>query len=172
MTNKIKKTEYASFYQPYITALSDNDMGLIENLEYSHKKALEVLSAISKEKQIYRYAEDKWTIKEIVQHILDAECVFNYRALRFARRDNTELPGFDENQFALHSNANQRDIRSLLDEFSALRRTTVYLYGSFSDDALLGSGKVNGNIMSVRALGYLTSGHLLHHLNIIKSRYL
>jgi hypothetical protein len=172
MTTKIEKTEYASFFQPYITAISDNNMGLIENLEYSHKKALELLSSISKEKQIYRYAEDKWTIKEIVQHIIDAERVFNYRALRFARRDNIELPGFDENQFALHSNADQRDYKSLLDEFSALRRTTLYLYDSFSDDALLECGRVNGNTMSVRALGYLTSGHLLHHLNVIKSRYL
>ena len=172
MNSKIEKTEYASFYQPYITALSANEMGLIENLEYSHKKALDLLSTIIEEKQIYRYYKDKWTIKEIVQHIMDVEQVFNYRALRFARRDNVELPGFDENQFAANSNANQRDYVSLLDEFSALRRTTLYLYGSFSDNALLECGSVNGNAMSVRALGYLTSGHLLHHLNIIKSRYL
>lgn len=172
MNVKIEKTEYAAFYQPYINALSDNDMGLIENLKYSNEKASELLSTINKEKQIYQYAEDKWTIKEIVQHIMDAERVFNYRALRFARKDNIELPGFDENQFALHSNANQRDYKLLLDEFLALRRTTIYLYGSFSKDALLECGTISGNTMSVRALGYLTSGHLLHHLNIIKSRYL
>jgi len=172
MSTKIEKTEYAVFYQPYIDALSDNNMGLIENLEYSNEKASELLGTISKEKQIYQYAKDKWTIKEIVQHIMDAERVFNYRALRFARKDNIELPGFDENQFALHSNANQRDYKLLLDEFLALRRTTIYLYDSFSNDALLEYGKINGNMMSVRALGYLTSGHLLHHLNIIKSRYL
>jgi len=95
-----------------------------------------------------------------------------YRALRFARRDSIDLPGFDENQFVLASNANQRNYNLLLEEFTALRRTTVYLYNSFSDAALLEIGKIDGNKMSVRALGYLTSGHLLHHLHVIKNRYL
>ena len=127
---------------------------------------------INKEKQTYRYSNDKWTIKEIVQHIIYTERVFNYRALRIARKDSIDLPGFDENRFVKHSNANQRDYNLLLDEFSSLRKTTIYLYESFSDEALLEKGKINSNTMSVRALGYLTSGHLLHHMEVIKSRYL
>ena len=169
---RIDKSEYASFFQPYISVLSDNDMGIIENLKYSRKKAIDLLCNINKEKQTYRYSNDKWTIKEIVQHIIDTERVFNYRALRIARKDSIDLPGFDENRFVKHSNANQRDYNLLLDEFSSLRKTTIYLYESFSDEALLEKGKINSNTMSVRALGYLTSGHLLHHMEVIKSRYL
>jgi hypothetical protein len=172
MVDRLNKSEYATFFQPYITVLSDNDMGIIENLKYSHKKAIDFLGNINEGKQTYRYSKDKWTVKEIVQHIMDAERVFNYRALRISRKDSIDLPGFDENHFVKHSNANQRDYNILLDEFSSLRKTTIYLYASFTDVAILEKGKINGNTMSVRALGYLTSGHLLHHLDVIKSRYL
>ena len=97
MKIKISNSEYPAFFQPYITAISNNDMDLQGNLENSHKEAMELLSSIPIEKQMYQYEEGKWTIKEIVQHIIDTERVFNYRALRFARKDIIELPGFDEN---------------------------------------------------------------------------
>lgn len=172
MKFKINNSEYAAFFQPYITAISNNDMGLQGNLEYSHKKAMELLSSIPLEKQMHQYEKGKWTIKEIIQHIIDTERVFNYRALRFARRDHIELPGFDENHFVAYSKAGERDYNLLLDEFTTLRKSTCYLYESFSDEALLEVGMINDNNMSVRALGYLTSGHLIHHLDVIKKRYL
>lgn len=172
MKIKINNSEYATFFQPYITAISNNDLDLQGNLEYSHREAMELLRSIPIEKQMYQYEGGKWTIKEIVQHIIDTERVFNYRALRFARKDIIELPGFDENEFVVHSKAKQRDYKKLLDEFTTLRKSTCYLYESFSAAALLEIGMINGNNMSVRALGYLTSGHLIHHLDVIKNRYL
>jgi hypothetical protein len=166
------ENEYAAFYQTYIQAVANDDKNIVENLEDSIQYALRVLRAVPYEKHVFRYAEGKWTIKEIIQHLMDAERVFNYRALRFARKDTTDLAGFDENYYVQNSNADQREFIELLEEFSALRKDTVLLYKSFSTDALLEIGTANGNPMSVRALGYITTGHLLHHLKVIQERYL
>ena len=114
----------------------------------------------------------KWTIKEIIQHLIDTERIFNYCALRIARNDSIDLAGFDQDQFVMYSDANKRDFENLMKEFSDLRKTTITLYQNFSENRLLQKGSVSGNIMSVRASGYLTSGHLLHHLNVINHRYL
>ncbi len=172
MSKKIETKEYASFYQTYIDQIVENDKSIIENLEDSFQEVMSLLKDIDKDMQHYQYAENKWTIKEIVQHLIDTERVFNYRALRFARNDKTELSGFDENNFVEASNANQKEYKNLLGEYSALRRSTIFMYKSFNDMNLLCQGKANGSTMSVRALGYVTSGHILHHLHVIKSRYL
>lgn len=166
------ENEYAPFYQGYIQAVSNDDKNIIENLEDSIQYALRILRALPYDKHVFRYEEGKWTIKEIIQHLIDSERVFNYRALRFARKDTTNLMGFDENLFVENSNANSREFINLLEEFAILRRDTVLLYKSFSYDALLEIGTANENSMSVRALGYITSGHLLHHLKVIQERYL
>ncbi len=166
------ENEYAPFYQAYIHAVSNNDKNIIENLEDSIQYALRILRALPYEKHVFRYDEGKWTIKEIIQHLIDSERVFNYRALRFARKDTTDLMGFDEKLYVENSNANTREFINLLEEFATLRRDTVFLYKSFSYDAQLEIGTANGNTMSVRALGYITSGHLLHHLKVIQERYL
>lgn len=169
---KLESDEYALFYRPYIDILLDNDKSIIENLLDSYEKAIQILENLDIEKQLFQYAEGKWTIKELIQHIIDAERVFNYRALRFARNDASELSGFDENQFVSQSNANTRDYNDLLEEFSLLRRSTILMYKNFSTEVLLLKGKASDEFISVRALGYITSGHLLHHLHIINSRYL
>ena len=169
---KLQSDEYALFYRPYIDILLDNDKSIIENLLDSHEKAIQILENLDTEKQLFQYAEGKWTIKELIQHIIDAERVFNYRALRFARNDASELSGFNENQFVSQSNANTRDYNDLLEEFSLLRRSTILMYKSFPTEVLLLKGKASDEFISVRALGYITSGHLLHHLHIITSRYL
>jgi len=169
---KLQSDEYALFYRPYIDILLDNDKSIIEDLLDSHEKAIQILKNLDIEKQLFQYAEGKWTIKELIQHIIDAERVFNYRALRFARNDASELSGFDENQFVSQSSANTRDYNDLLEEFSLLRRSTILMYKNFSTEVLLLKGKASDEFISVRALGYITSGHLLHHLHIINSRYL
>ncbi len=166
------ENEYAPFYQTYIHAVSNNDKNIIENLQDSIQYALRILRALPYEKHVFRYDEGKWTIKEIIQHLIDSERVFNYRALRFARRDTTNLMGFDENLYVENADANSREFIELLDEFATLRKDTVLLYKSFSYDALVEIGTANGNTISVRALGYITSGHLLHHLKVIQERYL
>lgn len=168
----LEKSEYASFYQTYIDALLDNDKSIIENLEDSLVQFESSLNNISAEKQMYQYAENKWTVKEVVQHMIDTERVFAYRALRFARKDQTDLPGFDENLYVDNSEANQRDFKNLLDEFVAIRKATILLFQSFGDEILKYQGKASGSSMSVRAIGFIISGHLIHHLQVIKNRYL
>jgi hypothetical protein len=115
---------------------------------------------------------NKWSIKEVLVHIVDDERIYAYRALRFARNDRTELPGFDQDPFALYSGADQRPIDSIIEEYEAVRMATIALYESFTDDALLRKGIANKNEATVRALGYHIAGHELHHINIIRKVYL
>jgi hypothetical protein len=170
--SKLENNEYASFYRPYIQVLLDNDKNIVENLRDSYNKTIQTLENLDAEKQLFQYAEGKWTIKEIIQHIIDTERVFNYRALRFARNDASELSGFDQNFYVSNSNANTIDFQDLLEEFSLLRRSTILMYQNFTNKALLLKGNANGKPVSVRALGFITSGHLLHHLQVINNRYL
>lgn len=111
-------------------------------------------------------------MKELIQHVIDTERIFSYRAMCFARNDKTSLPDFDQDLFVNNDNDNKRDYEDLLDEMSTLRKSTIQLYKSFSEEALLRIGVASENKISVRALGYLFSGHQIHHLNIIKERYL
>jgi uncharacterized damage-inducible protein DinB len=127
---------------------------------------------ISEEKSGHAYAPGKWTIKELLQHIIDAERVFAYRALCFARKDAASLPGFDENNYADNSYANERDWQSLVDELKAVRKTTEILFDSFNTDMLNHSGIANNNPVTVNAIGFIIVGHLNHHMNIISERYL
>lgn len=169
-SGNLNENEYAPFYSGYIKGLGNVD--LIEVMKTSEKDLLNTLSNLTEEQYLYRYAEGKWTIKELLLHIIDAERVLSYRALRFARKDSTDLPGFDEDWYVDHSFANDRPINDLLKEFSEVRAASLSLFKGFSDDMLKYSGTANGNPMSVRALGFIISGHALHHLRIIKERYL
>ncbi|MCK5678211.1 MAG: DinB family protein [Flavobacteriaceae bacterium] len=169
---QLNKDEYNPYYKSYIELVTQNNKGLVKNLKDSLEKSLIVLTNLPKNKYLFRYAEGKWTINEILQHIIDTERIFNYRALRFSRKDLTELVGFDQNLYVDQSNANEREFDSLLDELTILRKSTIHLYESFTSEVLLIKGKSNSNFMSVRALGYITSGHLLHHLDVIKTRYI
>jgi hypothetical protein len=164
--------EYALFYEPYIEALVSNEKNILENLKETHLEAIALLKDLPEKKQHYRYAEGKWTIKELIQHFIDAERVLSYRALRFARRDATNLPGYEEDDYVKNSNGDTRDYNDLLEEFSAVRNTTILLFNSFTHESLQRIGSANGSIISVRALGFIISGHLQHHLTIIKDRYL
>ncbi len=168
----IPENEYAPYYKQYILPIEKNGKSLLDNLYDTQKEFENTLRYVPKEKGDYAYAEGKWTLKELVQHVIDTERVFCYRALSFARGDNTTLPGFDENFFVDNSGANKREYYDLLDEMDALRISTIHLFESFSDDMLLKIGEASGNKMSVRALGFLFSGHQMHHLNIVKERYL
>lgn len=167
----IKKDEFAPYFEKYIQ-LVEKEVSVVNNLKSSQKEFDVILKNISTEKQNFSYAEGKWTLKELIQHIIDTERIFCYRALCFARNDATSLPGFDQDIFVKNGNANQLDFKKLLKEMNVVRTATIYLFNSFSDESLLRVGTASGNKISVRALGYLSSGHQLHHLNIIKERYL
>tara|TARA_R110002124_G_scaffold181455_3_gene348845 strand:- start:1156 stop:1662 length:507 start_codon:yes stop_codon:yes gene_type:complete len=118
------------------------------------------------------YAPNKWTIKDILQHVIDNERIMAYRALRFSRKDATVLPGYEEALLASHSIASQRTITDLMDEFRAIRNSTNSLFKYMSDDMLLSSGNANGIVISALSLGYVIVGHAIHHQKIIIERYL
>lgn len=168
----ISKSEYAPYFEQYMQLVSVKEMSIIDNLEASQKEFHNLLENLPVEKHNYAYDEDKWTLKELIQHVIDTERVFCYRALCFARNDKTELPGFDQDIFVDNDNANDRDFYELLSEMDVLRKSTIQMFKSFTSEALLRKGIASKNSISVRALGYLFSGHQLHHVNIITERYL
>ncbi len=169
--SQILPSEYASFYQNYVSQVSD-EFPLVEELEISLHRLIKFVQDIPMDKFDYRYAEGKWTIKDILQHLIDAERIFAYRALRFARNDQTDLPGFEENDYVDEARANDRSIMQLLTELSALRHSTVLLYKTFSEQELLRTGTASNNVMSVRALGFIIIGHQNHHQRVFEERYL
>lgn len=169
--SQLQPTEYASFYANYIAQVSE-EYTLVEELEISLHRFIKFVQDIPMDKFDYRYAEGKWTIKDIIQHLIDAERIFAYRALRFARNDKTNLPGFEENDYVDEANANARSIMDLLTELSSVRHSTLILFKSFSQEELMRIGTANDSPMSVRALGFVIIGHQNHHQRVFEERYL
>jgi uncharacterized damage-inducible protein DinB len=163
--------EYPAYATMYLELLPP-DVEILKHLDASLKSNTKFLNSIPKSKLMHRYAEGKWTIKEVIGHLIDDERVYVYRALRFARNDSTELPGFDQDPYAAHSNANHRDLKNLLAEYAAVRASTLAFFNSLDDAALIRSGIANGNRSSVRSYPFHIAGHELHHINLIKQRYL
>lgn len=168
----IPKNEYAAYFEHYMQLVAVKNRSIIENLQHSQQEFDSVMRNLLEEKHSFSYAAGKWTLKELIQHIIDTERIFCYRALCFARNNKTALPGFDQDIFVDYGNANQLNYFDLLDEMATLRKSSIQLFQSFSEEALLRIGVASENEMSVRALGYLFSGHQMHHLNIVKERYL
>ncbi|MEO5571542.1 MAG: DinB family protein [Bacteroidia bacterium] len=162
--------EYPEYYDRYIKKVKGND--LLKSLEEIHQLTKELLLNLPEEKLNYRYAPGKWTIKEIIGHLMDAERVFAYRALRFARNDKTQLPSFEENDWADASNAQHRNFAELMNEFDAVRESTLQLFNSFDAEIILRKGIASNVEISVKAIGYSIAGHELHHSEVIKERYL
>lgn len=158
------------FYKNYVALVKD--MNLIEALEQSIKLTHELISNLPETKGDYRYAPGKWSIKELLCHLLDAERVFAYRAMRFARNDATPLPGFDENEYAPQANAEARSLKQLADELMRLRLTTLDLFKGFTNEMLQRKGSANNSVISVVNIGYVIAGHETHHRNILNERYL
>jgi uncharacterized damage-inducible protein DinB len=145
---------------------------LLKHLKDNFEHVKEFILSISKERLLYRYASNKWTIKEILVHIIDDERIYAYRALCFARNEKTKLPGFEQDDYVSFSNANDRPIENILQEYEAVRNATIALFEGLDETALLREGVANNNLATVRALGYHIAGHELHHINIIKEKYL
>jgi len=158
------------FYHGYIRQVKAAN--LADAFEEHQQTSRAFLEAIPPEKWSYRYAEDKWTISELVQHMIDAERIFCYRALRFARRDGTPLPGFEENDYAAASHAHKRSPGSLMEELQVVQRGSALLFASFDAEDLASTGTANGKHVYVEAIGYIIVGHALHHLQVLKERYL
>lgn len=162
--------EVPSFYHNYVRRVPEND--LMPALRNQTPSFLRFLNRIPAAKRNYRYARGKWTIKELLQHMIDAERVFAYRALCFARQDKTALPGFDENSYAASSKAQKRNWEDMIAEFKSLRQSTELLFASFDRQQLGSKGIANNNPISVLAIGFIVTGHAYHHLHILRERYL
>ncbi|MEQ9466361.1 MAG: DinB family protein [Ekhidna sp.] len=161
--------EVPEFYQGYIRALGEGE--LVPLLLKTGDEFITFCRRLTEPQGHYKYAEDKWSIKDIILHVTDAERIFAYRALRFARNDKTEISGFEQNDYVLEANADSRTIHNLLSEFTNVRAATLDMFSSFSEKVRKRTGVSNGVEMSVETLGYIISGHLMHHLNIIHERY-
>lgn len=168
--SELRPSEYNAYYKPYIDL--NNEHGLLDALRIGLAETLIFFETITKDKLEYRYEEGKWSIKEILQHIIDTERVFAYRAMRIARKDNTPLMGFDQDDYVEQSNANSRDISDLLSEYSFLRESTIHLFNGFTDIMLGNIGEASDSPLSPRAAGFIISGHEKHHCKVIKERYL
>jgi uncharacterized damage-inducible protein DinB len=158
------------FYHNYINQVTEDD--LITSFKNQTPRFVDFLKNIPANKIDYAYAAGKWTIKEVLQHIIDGERIFCYRALRFARKDPTPLPGFDENLFAETAKADQRSWNDLVEEFKAVRKATELLFNSFDEEQLNATGLSNNHSNYVLGFGYITVGHCIHHMKVIKERYL
>ncbi|HSN60933.1 MAG TPA: DinB family protein [Ferruginibacter sp.] len=147
-----------------------------DNVEAAFKNQQELINtffdSIPAEKADFAYAPGKWTLKEMLQHIIDAERIFAYRALCIARKESQSLPGFEENEYAQNSLANTRHWISLVEELKVVRRSTTILFESFTEETLSQSGISNNNPVTVNALGFVIIGHVYHHVGVIKERYL
>jgi hypothetical protein len=168
----LPKNEYPNYAQSYVDAAIKTEKNILENLQYSLSLVFETLGDLSKNKYDYAYAKDKWTIKELVQHLIDSERIFAYRALRISRDDTQNLLGFDETDFMTNFNLNDASMINLLKEFSLVRKSNIAMFKGFSNQMLQKIGEASNQPISVRALGVLMSGHVIHHINVIKERYL
>ena len=158
------------FYKNYVKQIEETD--LLQALRISGHRCLELVHAIPEDKEDYRYADGKWSIRELLCHMIDAERIFTYRALRFARNDKTPLAGFEENDYASQANASGRSLQKIASEMAHLRSSTIDLFESFTPEMLIRKGAANNNELSVIVLGFIIAGHETHHCNVLKERYL
>ena len=161
--------EHSPYYSRYIDLVPEGN--LVDLLVEQQLDTLGMLRRVDEGRGTYAYAPGKWTIKEVIGHMSDAERVFSYRALRFARGDATPLASFDENTYVPAGRFNDRRVGSLIDEFQSIGAATVHLFRYLSDEELMRSGVASGNPISVRALGYIIAGHERHHANLLRERY-
>lgn len=162
--------EYASYYEKYTSLVPDAD--ILSVLSEQIEATLALLRKLPEEKGNYRYAPDKWSIKELVGHLIDSERIFAYRALRIARNDKTPLPGFEQDDYIANANFDSCSLADLSAEFELVRRSNLAMFKQLSDEAWLRRGTASENEVSVRALAHIIAGHELHHLNVLRSRYL
>lgn len=174
MTNltiaKPDETEYLPYYGRYISLVPEGD--ILAVLDKQLETTLALLASIPETQAGYRYEPDKWSIRELVGHVIDAERIFAYRALRFARNDRTPVPGFEQDDYVRHGSFEAYPLGELAAEFESVRRSTIFLFKHLSEEAWLRRGVANESEMSVRALAYSIAGHELHHGEILRSRYL
>ncbi|HEY2325360.1 MAG TPA: DinB family protein [Thermoanaerobaculia bacterium] len=169
MNSRPQADEYAAYYGRYIEKVPDGDV--VAHLESQGNATQKILASVSEEKAGYRYEPGKWSIKQVVGHIADAERVFAYRLLAIARGEKQPLPGFDENEYMETADFDARPLSELAEGLAATRRATMALVRSLNDEAWNRRGVASDNPISVRALAWVIAGHERHHVNILRERY-
>jgi hypothetical protein len=161
--------EYASFYEKYVALITGND--IVATLEAQRLQMVQLFAARSERDGNFRYAPEKWTVKEVLGHVSDTERIFVYRALRIARGDQTPLSGFEQDDYVRGGSFGERSLASLAEEFVHVRHATVALFRSLGQEAWLRRGIANKNEVSVRVLAFIVAGHELHHRRVLEERY-
>jgi uncharacterized damage-inducible protein DinB len=169
MINRPQPDEYSAFAARYVNLVGKGP--ILEILEYQQQSTYNFFTRMDPGKAAYAYAEGKWTVKQVAGHMADTERVFAYRALAFSR-EAIELPGFDQDVYMENTTFNSRSLESLAEELKTVRECTLYLFRSFSDEQGVKKGVASGSPVSVRALAYMIAGHEMHHIKILKERYL
>ena len=162
--------EYAPYYSGYVGQVPEGN--IIEIMRAQLDDVMALFGRIAEEKADYRYAPDKWSVKELIGHIIDAERIFSYRALRFGRGDQTELASFEQNGYVPNYKLDKISLSDLANEFECVRRSTLYLLQHFDEAAWSRRGVASQNEVSVRAIAHIMAGHVNHHLNVLRERYL
>lgn len=168
---KPKTGDFPAYWETYFAHLPEHN-NIHELLTQSNMETIDLVTSVDAETLAYRYAPGKWSIKEIIQHLIDCERVFAYRAMRIARNDKSDNPGFDENLFVANCNADSRNIMDMVREFSILRASTIELFKSIGDNAWEQAGMANGFKVTIAGLAYAIAAHELHHIRVIDDRYL
>lgn len=164
-----ESAEYAPYYEKYIALVPGNDP--VAALETQRARTVHLFAGRGERDGNFRYAPDKWTVKDVLGHITDTERIFAYRAMRIARADRTPIEGFEQDDYVRSGGFIDRTLASLVEEFAAVRSATVALFRSLNKEAWLRRGIANKNEVSVRALAFITAGHELHHARILEERY-
>ncbi|KQT21545.1 DNA damage-inducible protein DinB [Chryseobacterium sp. Leaf405] len=162
--------DFQKYIQRYLDLIPSENW--LEELTISQEKTVKIYSNLTEEQSLFAYAEGKWTLKELLLHLSDTERIFQYRILAFARGEKSELPGFDEENYAANSFANERSLTSLLEEYQLIRKSSQIFLETADSSALKNIGIANGNQISSETIGKLIVGHNIHHLNVIEERYL
>ncbi|MDY7393840.1 DinB family protein [Aureibaculum sp. 2210JD6-5] len=167
----LNPSEFDDYYSRYINKLSDVTK-LRKGFEIGEITLIDFFKSIPEEKLTYRYQPEKWSVKEILQHLIDTERIFMYRCFRIARRDTTALAGYDQNIYIKPSEANTKSLDSLLNEFTINRNHSIALLNSLTDEDLSFIGNANGGAMSARAAAFIILGHDIWHMEVIQNNYL
>ncbi len=162
--------EYAKYYKGYIDLVPKGN--ILQILEKQNAQFCEFMAQVKEEKANYRYAKNKWSIKEVIAHLIDVELVFMYRALRFSRKDSTNLPGFEQDDYIKNSDLSNLTLSELVEQFYYMRKASRAMFSSFPEKMWKNSGTANDQPASVRAIAHIMVGHVIHHMKVIHQKYL